>query len=402
MTTDIDPGLTSAAAAAFITLCALLIHLRWTPRAVRLGPTLLTTLGIFFCFLGIAIGLLHFNPDDVKAGVPRLLAGVRLAFWSSVAGIFYALTVKFRLLFGGEPRAGRGDRAGATVADLAALLAQLQQSVAGAGDASLLGETARLRRDQNERLDRLCGSLEHFMARAADANSRALTEALERLARTYNVRINEQLGDQLTHLNRALDTLIDWQKEYRAILERLIEQETAARRSIADVDGRSAEFAGEVRSFEKLLPMLDQILGKLANRIDYIDQAFFDLHALVTETRTGLPSIGARVGEMTRQLEAGIRANNEQLAAALKATIAGTKAHGQLLFETHAALAAELRQAAADTKRHAAALDAALEAQLRQGIETIGRHLAALPRSLADDNRQAAERSQRLVEARRG
>ena len=42
-------GLTQSAI-VFITVIAILFHARWTRRNTALGPTFLTTLGIFFCF----------------------------------------------------------------------------------------------------------------------------------------------------------------------------------------------------------------------------------------------------------------------------------------------------------------------------------------------------------------
>src|SRR2546430_2087970 len=56
-----------------ISSIALLFHIRWSRRATALGPTILTTLGIFFCFAGIAWGLLDFDPNDVRSSVPHLL-----------------------------------------------------------------------------------------------------------------------------------------------------------------------------------------------------------------------------------------------------------------------------------------------------------------------------------------
>src|SRR5437879_9912606 len=67
-----------------ISSIGLLFHIRWSRRASALGPTILTTLGIFFCFAGIAWGLLDFNPNDVRSTVPHLLAGVSTSLWSSV------------------------------------------------------------------------------------------------------------------------------------------------------------------------------------------------------------------------------------------------------------------------------------------------------------------------------
>jgi len=85
-----------------ITLCILIFLLfiyflvRPTSRTVTSAPSILTSIGIFGTFLGIAIGLMGFNPDDVMSSVPAFLGGIKLAFWSSVVGIFTALILRVR------------------------------------------------------------------------------------------------------------------------------------------------------------------------------------------------------------------------------------------------------------------------------------------------------------------
>ena len=54
--------------------------------AVNHGPEILTTLGIFGCFTGIALALLDFDTKNINESVPQLLEGVKTAFWASVTG----------------------------------------------------------------------------------------------------------------------------------------------------------------------------------------------------------------------------------------------------------------------------------------------------------------------------
>ncbi len=58
-------------------------NIRYNPRVVELGPTILTTIGIFGTFLGVALGLARFDTTNVQASVPALLAGLKTAFWAS-------------------------------------------------------------------------------------------------------------------------------------------------------------------------------------------------------------------------------------------------------------------------------------------------------------------------------
>src|ERR1700716_1331437 len=87
-----------------IPVSALFLPAQWPRRNTALGPTFLTTLGIFFCFIGIAWGLLNFDASDVRYSIPRLLEGIRTSFWASVAGIFWALTIKARLAIWGDAK----------------------------------------------------------------------------------------------------------------------------------------------------------------------------------------------------------------------------------------------------------------------------------------------------------
>src|SRR5262249_53983270 len=122
---------------AVVTLVALGLHVRFTRRAAVMGPTLLTTLGIGFCFFGITLGLVDFDASDIRGSVPTLIDGIRTAFWVSVFGIGWAITIKLRLFVLGDPPASQG--AGYTLGDVAAELRRIHDAIAGDGDAALTG-----------------------------------------------------------------------------------------------------------------------------------------------------------------------------------------------------------------------------------------------------------------------
>ena len=51
------------------------------------APSIFTTAGIFFTFLGIAEGLYDFDAQHIEATIPRLLEGLKTAFIASVFGV---------------------------------------------------------------------------------------------------------------------------------------------------------------------------------------------------------------------------------------------------------------------------------------------------------------------------
>ena len=58
------------------------------------APTLLTTLGILGTFCGIVAGLLGFDVNQIDASIGALLAGMKTAFTTSLAGMALALLYK--------------------------------------------------------------------------------------------------------------------------------------------------------------------------------------------------------------------------------------------------------------------------------------------------------------------
>lgn len=150
-----------------IALLAVYFHSRFTPFVVSKAPAILTTCGILGTFLGIAIGLMDFDPSAVQRSVPALIEGIKTAFWASACGIFFALTIKLReVLFGG--RLVR-PRSRATIDDLVAVMESIQQSLAGREESSLYGLTANARQDYNARLDALVKLIEATQRQPAPA-----------------------------------------------------------------------------------------------------------------------------------------------------------------------------------------------------------------------------------------
>ena len=295
---------------------ALLFHIRWSRRATALGPTILTTLGIFFCFAGIAWGLVDFDPNDVRSSVPHLLGGVRTAFWSSVVGIFWALTLKIRVaLFGDATVPASGTQEGATVDDLARLLVQLNRSIAGGDDSGLLSQVKLLRADSNDRIDRLTEAFDRYAENIAETNSKALVNTLSEVVRDFNAKINEQFGDNFRHLNSAVERLVSWQVQYEKQLQALIEQETATRESMTEAALRFTDIVNMTSEFAAGARSLQDIVAALNNQSEQLARAVLLLSGLIAEVTEGLPIIEQRIGQMIARSEHGLQPNQATLGA---------------------------------------------------------------------------------------
>jgi hypothetical protein len=325
-------GLTQAAVVV-ITLIAVLFHTRWTRRNTALGPTFLTTLGIFFCFIGIAWGLLNFDPSDVKYSIPRLLEGIRTSFWASVAGIFWALTIKARVAIRGDAKlsVGAASQQGATLNDVADYLAKLNGALAGSEDSTLLGQIKLLRSDSNYRLDRLNSTFEAYSEKIAEANSRALMHALQSVVHDFNAQVNDQFGENFKHLNVAVEKLVTWQAHYEQQLASLIAQETETRKSMTDAAIRFTEVVRKSAEFTDTAQSLKKLLVALNTEKEQLNFSLSTLGELINHASRGLPTLEQNITAMTRQVEQGVKANQEAMSAILRNAAQSIQAHNQQL-----------------------------------------------------------------------
>lgn len=401
-------GVFTQAAIACISLIGLALHARWSRKATSLGPTLLTTFGIFFCFSGIAWGLLDFNPGDIKGSVPQLLQGIRTSFWASVFGIGWALTIKLRVLLLGDPSLSQnGMPTGATIDDLAEQLGKLNRSIAGTEDSTLLSQVKLMRTDANDRIDRLNQSFERFAEKMAEANSKALIQALSEVIKDFNTKLNEQFGENFKNLNAAVEKLVVWQRQYELQLNALIEQETATRKSMTESSLRYADLVNKSTVFTTTAESLRDLISASNAQSEKLNSSLRSLAELVTTAATGLPQIELKIVEMTKQIEQGVRGNQDTLGAALKTSAQSIQTYNQELttllkttIETaNRDLNGHIRQATEDTKKQIVALDKALEEELTKSIETLGRQLTALSQKFVQDYTPLTQKLQQLVQS---
>ena len=66
-------------------------------RSIEYLPTLVSTLGVLGTFLGITVGLLAFNTNDLDSSIPELLNGLKTAFFTSLLGLVGSVALSWLL-----------------------------------------------------------------------------------------------------------------------------------------------------------------------------------------------------------------------------------------------------------------------------------------------------------------
>ena len=379
-------------------------------RFVAITPTSLASLGVLGTFTGILIGLLDFDVNRVDNSVPALLAGLKVAFTTSIVGISSAII--FRLVRTVAPSTDtpeevtsedflavlveiRDDgRAASSRVD--AQLSELRQAISSQGDSSLLTQVQKLRtiiqdnheeiRDSaraasgrvdaqlselskaiSQHLSELIREFHDFAKHMVENNQRAIIEALEQVIRDFNQNLTEQFGENFKQLNEAVHSLVAWQDKYREHVEALemrlemaVNAIEASQRALSSVQSYSERIPEAIKP---LAPVLSGIITQTEAMGVHLEA----LAALREKAIKAFPVIESNLEKITTQLAASVEDTVRQSRQALAE---GEKAHAELR-QSHASF---LKGANEARERFAAELTNTLKQMSEQSSQEFARH----------------------------
>ena len=396
------PFFTQCMLVVILVFC-LLFNWFYNHKVISFGPTILTTLGIFGTFLGIARGLAHFNVGDLQGSVPELLDGLKTAIWASVAGVGGALLLKLRHQFLDRTIAeGSGEHGDVTAADLARILGGIQSALVGTEDSSLLSQLKLLRSDVNDRLQSLESAQAQALEKLSEMGSKALVEALRDVIKDFNARITEQFGDNFKALNEAVGQLLEWQNRYRGYIESTQRSLDGLINTLKEVTANYETVVLQSKAFSNTAQDLQLLLDGLSTQKDLLATNSRALAELLKEASGSLPQVEAKVLELTKQLSSAVEQNQRAVQAALHENATQLKATMQSaqqgVVSTNAEANKQVTELISKTKEQIAHLDAALTEELKKSLESLGRQLAALSEKFVSDYSPLTDKLRRVVE----
>ena len=379
--------------------------------AVNHGPEILTTLGIFGCFTGIALALLDFDTKNINESVPQLLEGVKTAFWASVTGVLGALTIKFRHRFSKEPiQVSDGQPKSASLEDVVSAITTLRRSITGETDSSLISQMKLMRQEQNDNAKELRKSLDDFAEKVSELGSKALIEALQKVISDFNNQLNEQFGENFKQLNLAVEKLVLWQQQYKEELDKLqtVQKQSSEDLSksaliFSDLVSKAAAYTTSAESLSNLLKVFEsqhtllkesqEALSRVLLSMKEVEPSFSNkLLDLTTTFKDGTASITEHMQTQVKELGLQLKTKNDEMADVVK----------KMVPEIQKQVNDQILQSQKQLSQSFATLDENLEKELQKSLTTLGQQLTSLSEKFVKDYSPLTDRLREIVNISKG
>ncbi|MCY4261037.1 MAG: hypothetical protein OXC91_12355 [Rhodobacteraceae bacterium] len=348
-----------------------------------IAPNVLTSIGIFFTFVGILIALQNFDVNSINDAVPNLLSGLQLAFLSSVAGLF--ASVLFRLF----TALGNRDKYAAEIGldDVHDQLKALNKStilvldaLIGVDDKSLSTQLFKLRNEINNMAVELSPNLIHsnlksmgdnivsvrealigegdaslstqftklrvdfqdFAKKMTEDGTQALVKALESVIKDFNEKITEQFGENFQQLNEAVGALLEWQEEYKVQVKELTNAFEIASSAIQAIETSSAKIPEHMLEVETAFKAtnsrvseLYEVIGSLSDMRQAANNALPELQHSIKTMTTGIgESIKQQLSVVDDQID-DYRQLTDELTNIINATLGKIEQNFNIHMETY-------------------------------------------------------------------
>lgn len=266
-------------------------------RLIEYFPSIISTLGVLGTFFGITIGLIGFDTADLNASIPKLLEGLKTAFFTSLLGMLGSIILSSRVnrLF---------DKNGASDSETAAArIVAAVESMSRVNNRNIeyLTNTVSTHSKNQEVYHRTVGNNFDIIKQ----NDTALTSVIERLAGELT-----GFSGKIDTLNESLGKLIDLQRS----------QETA----VANIKGSTDSIVQSLGNVEEQNDTQKAALVSIAAQTVAISKIgddvseILDINGAINSTQgeiaTEVKTFGERLHAEVIEIEDGMEKTNKLLA----------------------------------------------------------------------------------------
>ena len=333
-------------------------------RYARFTPSLLVSIGIFGTFLGIFFALVDFNVNRVDESIPELLSGLKVAFGTSIVGLFLSLTFRAVILY--KPKKIKSTEE-ADVKDLLLKMTEVKDAISADNESSVITQLQKLRSETIDSLKEMQKSFSDFASEMSQNNVNALIEAVQKVMEDFNAKINDQLGESFKELNSSVQNLVEWQKNYKTHVESLNDQLQTAIAGITSSQESLKQISENMESLPKSTEALKDIMTTVQGQIDNLNNQLDAFAQMKDKAVDAMPTIEKNLNEMTESLSNSV-SSIENMSTEIRDSVK------QSIKETNDMLINQIK-----------GLDEQMQKEVTKIVEIMGSNLASLSEKFVSD-----------------
>jgi len=263
-----------------------------TNKIIAILPNIEVTLGILGTFVGIYIGLLEFDVQDISKSIPALLEGLKTAFITSIAGISASIILRFAF----EGKSVQEEKKSEVREDdpidlLKAIVAginnlerssrEIEKSIVACfrsdEEYSLISQLKLIRQEIMDTRREIITNFKEFADKIAKSSTDALVEALKKVIDDFNVLLNELVSESFKELSSAMVKLTEWQENYRIHVD--------------EMQGNINTLITHMKETVKIFESSAETLSKIDNNLESIDSSLSGLSVSAADITQHIESL---------------------------------------------------------------------------------------------------------------
>lgn len=277
--------------------------------------------GILGTFTGILLALLGFDTNAIDESVPKLIGGMRTAFFTSVLGMGLSVVTKLGAMLMHKDTATAGEPTARDYLDVMRrqqkTLDEIKAAVGGDGDSSMLTQMGKIRLDMQD-----------FMKKLEEQSTQAIIAALEQVVRDFNRNLTEQFGENFKQLNEAVGRMLTWMQQHADGVERSQAQLDKALAALSSATQSQSESAAALKEAATAATRIRMEATAMVEAVSRIAPELVAIRASVEQLSGDSASLSANVDRLGDALPMLTEAT-EELAEGLLALRETAKGTGQ-------------------------------------------------------------------------
>ncbi|MEZ8851815.1 hypothetical protein [Vibrio cyclitrophicus] len=274
---------------------------------VRQFPSHLTTGGVFFTFLGIAIGLLSFDPNNLNNSISSLLDGLSLAFWSSIIGMLGSIVLKGLIHLKLDK-----NRSVVTAKQMHQVLKEGNKNNDSSQNA-ILSELKKMTRateqgnkESQQSFDLLSQELRDFSSSLSQQTSQQIAESLNEAIKDFNKGLVGQFGSNFQRLDDSVVKLLEWQSNYKQQVAQLTDAFESAVESVSATEVALENIASHTQVIPNAMSNLENTTDVWQNQLNELDARISVFAEMRQHALSAIPDIEGKMDELCKTVNSSL------------------------------------------------------------------------------------------------